>query len=80
MNEFFNGFKEGIREFGLIFTVLINSLLLFFVYIFGVGLTFLVAKLKKKHFLDIHLSKERKSYWEELNLKKKKIEDYYRQF
>jgi DNA polymerase II large subunit len=49
------------------------------VYIVGVGLTSLTARIFKKHFLDIKM-KNVKSYWIDLNLKKKKIEEYYRQF
>ena len=66
------------RGFGQNIAVVINTILLFFVYIIGVGITSMISKIAKKHFLDLKLKKE--SYWDDLNLKKKKIEEYYRQF
>ena len=76
---FFIGFLEGLKEFGHLISDVINFVLLSFVYIIGVGITSLLDKLFKKSFLDKDL-KEGKSYWSELNLKKKPIDEYYRQF
>ena len=76
---FFSGIKEGFKNFGNLVTNIINSILLFFVYIIGVGLTSIVAKISRKGFLDIK-KKKVDSYWNNLNLKKKPIEKYYRQF
>jgi hypothetical protein len=50
------------------------------VYIFGVGLTAVVAKLMGKHFINIRKGKKQDSYWVPLNLQKKPVDDYYRQF
>jgi hypothetical protein len=77
---FFKGIGEGFKEFGQNITLIVNTLLLFLVYILGVGLTSLAAKLFRKHFLDKKVSKKQKTYWKTLNLKKKNIETYYRQF
>jgi len=74
------GFKAGITGVGHTIAGLINTALLFVVYVVGVGLTSIIAKIFRKHFLHMKLSKKRESYWTELNLKKRPIEHYYRQF
>ncbi len=79
-NNFSSGFGKGMKQFGLTLSVLVNSFLLLFAYLFGVGLTTLIAKIVGKHFLDLKLDKEKKSYWSELGLKRKPIREYYRQF
>jgi hypothetical protein len=78
LKQFLRGFKKGMGNFGNNIALIINTILLSFVYAMGVGLTSIVAKLSGKHFLEMKLSKD--SYWSNLNLKKKKLEDYYRQF
>lgn len=80
VKRFFNGFKRGTKDFGQIVGLIVNSVLLSIVYIFGVGLTSIIAKIKKKHFMEMELSKESKTYWNDLNLKKRPINEYYRQF
>ena len=67
------------QGFGEHITVLVNSLLLCVVYLIGVGITSIIAKIFRKQFLDMQLKKEG-SYWTTLDLKKKDKEDYYRQF
>ena len=42
-NEFIRGFKEGQKSFGETIGIIINSILLSFVYLFGVGITFIFA-------------------------------------
>lgn len=79
VKRFFKGFKNGFEEFGYTITMVINSFLLSIVYLIGVGITSLIAKLVGKIFLDIELSKE-DTYWSDLDLKKKSLENYYRQF
>ena len=78
LSQFLIGFQKGMKNFGQSISIIINTILLLFVYIIGVGITSVISKVMKKHFLDLKLKKE--SYWSDLNLKKKKIEDYYRQF
>jgi hypothetical protein len=80
INQFFKGFKEGMDSFGQTIAIIINSFLLTIVYIFGVGITSIIAKLSGKHFLETKVSKKQDSYWSDHNLKKKPIEEYYRQF
>ena len=77
--KFFTGFITGVQRFGNNITIIINTLLLSFVYFIGIGITSIIAKIVKKKFLD--LTKEKKSsYWSDLNLDKRDIDKYYRQF
>ena len=78
LKQFFEGFRKGMKNFGYNIALIINTILLTLVYLIGVGLTSIFAKIVKKHFLEMKLSKS--SYWSDLNLKKKPIEEYYRQF
>tara|TARA_Y100000310_G_scaffold336305_1_gene420452 strand:- start:261 stop:503 length:243 start_codon:yes stop_codon:yes gene_type:complete len=80
MKIFIEGFKEGQSEFGETIAVIINSILLTFVYVFGVGLTSIIGKIMGKRFLHSEKEKNKKSYWKDLNLEKEKIENYYKQF
>ena len=66
-------------NFGHNTALIINTISLVFVYLVGVGLTCLFAKIFGKHFLETKLSKKN-TYWSDLKLIKKSIEDYYRQF
>jgi len=77
---FFKGFKQGMNIFGTSIGSIINSALLALTYFLAVGLTFIAAKIVHKRFLEIKISKKKKTYWSDLNLKKKPIEEYYRQF
>jgi len=70
--------KEGYKMFGDDIASIVNFILLTFVYFLGVGITSIVAKISRKHFLE--LKTERNSYWSELNLSKRTKEEYYRQF
>ncbi len=78
--NFFKGFKKGMESFGKNIAGIINAALLIIVYLIGVGLTSIIAKLFGKHFMDTKLSKKKKSYWSDLNLKKRPIEEFYRMF
>jgi len=78
VKEFFEGFKEGTKLFGENISVIINFILLSLVYFVGVGLTSVFAKIAGKEFLESN--KKTNTYWEELNLTKKPVGEYYRQF
>jgi hypothetical protein len=78
--NFLKGFKAGFGIFSSNIKIIFNTILLSVVYIFGIGLTALFAKITGKHFLDMRLSGKRKSYWSELGLKKKPVDEYYKQF
>ena len=53
--DFLNGLKEGNRMFGEDIASVINFILLTFVYLFGVGITSMIAKLSGKNFLEIKM-------------------------
>lgn len=78
-HPFITGFKHGFAAFGHTISTLVNSVLLSVVYFIGVGASALVAKIFNKHFFPLKHSKE-SSYWTDLRLGKKPIEDHYRQF
>jgi len=79
VREFFEGIKRGQKKFGEDISAIVNLLLLSFVYFVGVGFTFLFAKIFSKHFLDLKFA-NKNSYWRELGLGKRKMEEHYRQF
>lgn len=79
-NNFFENFKEGQKLFGEDIGMIVNTVLLTIVYIIGVGLTSITAKVFRKKFLELYPDKLSKTYWNNLNLKTQKKETYYRQF
>jgi len=79
VKSFFKGFLKGFRKFGHTLATGVNFILLFLVYFTALALTSLVAKLFGKHFLNLK-KKNLESYWEDFNLGKEPIENYYRQF
>ena len=80
LKQFFIGFKKGIRDFGHNLTLIVNSILLSIVYCIGIGVTSIIAKIFRRHFLETKTSEEKETYWSDLDLKTRPIEDYYRQF
>ena len=80
MKEFIRGFKEGQKKFGHDISLIVNTILLSLVYFIGFGLTSILGKLGGKNFLDLKINKKAQTYWEDLNLFKRPIEEYYRQF
>lgn len=70
------GFKEISRFLSSIF----NAIFLALVYIAGVGLTAIAAKIFKKRFLEKEINEEIKSYWVRRRPEEAKIENYLRQF
>ena len=77
---FFQQFKKGMTSVSSCIVCLVNTVLLFFVYIFGIGLTSFIARLVGKKFLDVRTSKNLSSYWSEKNIGKESFEKYYKQF
>lgn len=79
-----NKIKEFLRKGNTFLTktivIIINLLLLTIAYILGVGIISIIAKLLRKQFLDMKMSKETKTYWKDLYIRKKPIDEYYRQF
>ena len=79
LNRFFHGFRRGLKETGSAIISIINSVLLTVVYLLGVGLPSLAARVFKKEFLETKTG-HTSTYWSELNLRKNPIEKYARQF
>ena len=87
---FVSGFRDGFKSFGLGVTNVVNAILLSLAYFLAVALTSVAARASKKEFLDISPSAgtsngeedaiPKESYWEDLNLYKKDIKEYYRQY
>lgn len=80
IKQFGEGFKQGQKEFGESIAIIINSILLTLVYLIGAGLTSITAKIFRKKFLDLNINRKLKTYWQDLNLTKQPIKEYYRQF
>lgn len=78
--NFFSGIKTGFKNFSVLVSDIINLVLLVMVYFFGVGLTSIVAKVFRRHFLDLKKPTNKSSYWLDLNLGKESKDNYYRQF
>jgi len=76
--SFLSGVAKGFKEFGHNISAIVNAVLLTIVYIIGIGITAIIARIAGKRFLDTKLREG--SYWNDLNLKKKPINEYYRQF
>lgn len=77
LKELFKEFKEGMEDFNKNITIIINVILLTFVYIAGIGIPSILAKMFGKHFLD---TSNKDTYWSDLSLKKKPLKEYYKQF
>ncbi len=78
--SYLKGLKKGMHLFGKSISICVNTALLFAVYIVGAGITSIIAKMSGKRFLDKRLSKDEDTYWSDIDLKKKPIDEYYRQF
>lgn len=82
IRSFFKGFKKGMHQAGLCSAMVVNSIVLLVVYFVAVGGTALIARISGKRFLETTLdsSTRKKSYWSDLNVKTKQLNEYYRQF
>lgn len=80
VSNFFRGMSSGMEKFGHTIGSLVNTILLLLVYVIGVGLTSVIAKVFRKKFLEMERQPGNRTYWSNLNLKKKSIDKYLRQF
>ncbi|MFH1399892.1 MAG: hypothetical protein ABIH41_00075 [Nanoarchaeota archaeon] len=78
MNRILASLLKGFKRFGQHITTLINSILLSIVYILGVGITSLIARIAGKKFMDT--SSRRKTTWTDLDIDKRATDSYFRQF
>lgn len=77
--KFLTGMRDGMKLFGENITIIVNTIVLTIVYFFGVGITALIAKATGKRFIDKSINKRTKTYWKELNLKRRPLDNHYRQ-
>ncbi len=80
MSTFTKSFADGFKQVGHCIGEIVNAALLLVVYLIGVGLTSIAAKLVRKRFLATKIEPKSKTYWKELGLKRQPIEEHYRQF
>lgn len=78
--NFLKGIKEGQKMFTETISIIINTILLTFVYFFGVGITSIIGKIFNKKFLDKKINTKLETYWESPEKLQTKMEDYYKQF
>lgn len=72
-----NPLRKGINNFFRDINFLIVLISLSLSYVVGVGITFILAKIFRKSFLGLS---KKEDYWEPLNLKENKMEEYYKQY
>lgn len=80
LKNFFQDFLAGLKIFSANITCLVNTILLLIAYLIGIGLSFIIAKFINKHFLDLNIDKNKNTYWSDLNLTKKDLKNYLKQF
>lgn len=69
--------KHGMTTFGADIATLVNSIFLTIVYLLGVGITAMVARLFRKRFLT--LTPQGKTYWHTIDTQPDD-DSYYKQF
>lgn len=74
------GFIEGVKTFGEHMNASVVSILLVCAYSAGIGISFIIAKIFGKKFLEVKIKEKTKTYWSDIHLKKKTKEEYLRQF
>lgn len=79
IKKLWNGAKRIFEAFGKLVSGIINFILLFAVYLVGIGVVSISMKLFRKHFLELK-KKNNKSNWHEHKVAKQPLEQYYRTF
>jgi len=77
---FFKEIKEGFKAYGDLIGTFVNSILLTIVYVIGVGITSILAKIVRKDFLEMKIDDSKETYWNELNIGDEDLSLHYRQF
>ncbi|MBS3136886.1 hypothetical protein J4232_00505 [Candidatus Woesearchaeota archaeon] len=72
--------KKGFLTFSHFIQTVVNTILLTIVYFVGIGLTSIISKLFGKHYLELKLNKDAKSYYKECMSTKKPKEEFYRMY
>lgn len=79
LNKGLSIIKSFLEPIGKFVSNIVNFILLAFVYVFGIGLVSVVAKICGKHFLELK-KHGKKSNWQEHKVTKEPLEKYYRTF
>lgn len=79
LKSFFVGFWNGFKSFGYTVSIIVNFVLLFIVYFTAVGVTSIIAKMFKKHFLSLESSNS-PTNWIDRKQTEQQIENYKRMF
>jgi hypothetical protein len=77
---FLSDFYKGMCLFGKKVSIFINTILLLIAYVFGIGLTAIIAKLIDKNFLKLRIEKDKTSYWEETHITDKEVSEFLKQY
>ena len=80
LREFRKGVVAGVRSVGEGVGLIVNTILLTFAYLAGVGCAAVLGKIAGKRFLDKRFDPSAKTYWEEHVVKTDSLEKYRRQF
>lgn len=78
LKNFIKGFKKGFKNFGTSVTNVVNFIILLIVYILGIGLSAIVARVVGKKFLDLSHNKD--SYWVTTPIGTEDKDEYYRMY
>ena len=76
----FKGFTKGFKELGESVNKAVNTVLLSIVYIVGVGIVSVIARIQKKKLLLLKHEQKKETYYQGLMLSSKPKKEYYRQF
>lgn len=77
---YFGSFTKGMNEFNKDLIFIINSVVLLIVYVLFVGITSIIARVFKKHFLHLNISANIDTYWTSTKQNLDSSEDYFKQF
>ncbi|MEK6984227.1 MAG: hypothetical protein AABX33_06660 [Nanoarchaeota archaeon] len=79
LKKIWTAIKSILEPVAEIISSIVNFILLFIVYLIGVGSVSIIMKLFRRHFLE--LKKQNKhSNWQGRNVEKEPLEKYYRTF
>jgi len=80
LKKIFSPIKKALMFFSQnIIIPIINCILSALVYFIGIALTSIIAKILRKHFLELK-TKDQSTYWKDVNIDKEEKNNYYRQF
>jgi len=71
--------KKVMEPISKVMSGIVNFILLLLVYIIGIGLVSIFAKIFRKHFLQLK-KQSKNSNWDEHKVEKQPLEKYYRTF